>query len=305
MRFLYLTAAFICCVIISHAQFYNYNSGRTKQTGYFAALPYENIDGKLVIEAVIKHKKCRFIFDTGAPGCISKNLADELQLPVLSKQLITDANAKQDSMAIVTADITLQGITFNNTPTLVAGVLRLFDDLHVDGTIGSNMLHNSIVRISPREKLIYITDDRRKFALNKKQCVNMVLTPGQSLPFIWINMRNNKEMKELVEFDSGDGGFYVVALSHFNKYRDENLYTAVAEGNTGSDAGMFGSTGDTIVYAATVPYLSICGTAFNNVSVQTSFGNNSRIGAGFLRYGIVTLDYKNSKFYFEPFAAAQ
>jgi hypothetical protein len=55
-------------------------------------------------------------------------------------------------------------------------------------------------------------------------------------------------------------------------------------------------------YKVSVPQLKINNATFKNVIVETTYGNSSRIGAGLFDYGLVTLDYKNKKFYFEPFS---
>jgi hypothetical protein len=39
----------------------------------------------------------------------------------------------------------------------------------------------------------------------------------------------------------------------------------------------------------------------SNVSAETTIDNNSRIGSKILEFGLVTIDYKNKKFYFLPY----
>jgi hypothetical protein len=42
-------------------------------------------------------------------------------------------------------------------------------------------------------------------------------------------------------------------------------------------------------------------SVFTNITYNTSNNNNSALGIKLIEYGIVTLDYINKKFYFEPF----
>jgi hypothetical protein len=51
-----------------------------------------------------------------------------------------------------------------------------------------------------------------------------------------------------------------------------------------------------------IPELTVQGLTLRNIISETTIDGNSRIGARLLEYGILTIDYKNSKSYFEPYS---
>src|SRR5476649_1436951 len=102
-----------CCI----AQTFTFNQGGPASSAYYEEIPYENINGKLFVEGEIAGKKHRFLFDTGAPVAISKELAAELNAKILHKDLIPDANMNTDSAtAVEVNNINLGGIVFDHIP---------------------------------------------------------------------------------------------------------------------------------------------------------------------------------------------
>ena len=67
--------------------------------------------------------------------------------------------------------------------------------------------------------------------------------------------------------------------------------------------GLNGTPADENYYKFTAPQLLINGVAFKDITTETTYGESSRIGADLFKYGLVTLDYKNRAFYFEPYKA--
>lgn len=286
---------------ICTAQRFSYNQGGTTQTNYFSVIPYENIEGKIIVTAEINGKKHRFLLDTGAPNVISKSLFDELKPIVLSNQLISDQSGKKDSMVIASVnEIVFGNIIFNNIPTVVANQF-FFKCFNIDGFIGSNMLRNSIVRFSSIDKTITLTDDKSKITLNKKQSSDLMFPDLQSTPFFKIKLKNKKLAEEALYFDSGDNDLYNISFKHFNLFQEYSIYNILAEGKGSSSIGINGISNDTVQYRAAIPEININGAILQNAVGQTTSYPESRIGSKLLDYGIVTLDFKNKKFYFEPF----
>lgn len=285
------------------AQPFSLNQGGTNQKDYFSKISYENIMGKIIVTASIKNKPYRFILDTGAPNGISKSLYNEFKPQILTKISIVDQSGANDSILIVSMDsITIGGIVFNNIPTIVIENRIILDCFNADGFIGSNMLRNSIVRFSSMDRTITFTDNREKLLLNKHQSSDIFLTPTQSSPYIWIKHKNKKKAKEQLLFDSGMDSFFSLSLTHYFFFQGKNIFNLNSQGNGSNTLGLHGIAKDTIQYRVSVPEMIINGAKFQNLSFQTTNNNDSRIGSKLLNYGIVTIDYKNKKFYFEPFS---
>jgi hypothetical protein len=284
------------------AQPYELNQGGTSQQGYFSPITYDDILGKIIVTAVIHQKTYRFILDTGAPNTISRSLYNLLQPPVVGKIPVADQSGAIDSLQVVSIDSILFGnVLFKNIPTLVADNRLLFDCIGVDGFIGSNMLRYSIVRFSSRERTITLTDDIKRFSLRKSKSSDLFLNKSGSNPYIWIRLKNRQKAKEQLLFDSGDAGFYSLSLGHYKVLQKWNIFNLKAQGVGNNTMGLHGFAKDTIQYRVGVPELFVCKQKFQNISIQTTSDFNSRLGSKLLEYGVVTLDYRNKKFYFEPF----
>jgi hypothetical protein len=71
-------------------------------------------------------------------------------------------------------------------------------------------------------------------------------------------------------------------------------------GNGSKSIGLFNSVESDTHYRVTIPEIEVGSFGFKNVKTITMNADRSRIGSELLDFGKVTIDYKNSKLYFEP-----
>lgn len=278
------------------------NQGSSQETNYYTELRYENVRDKIIVEARIGQRNCRFIVDTGAPTTITASLHQELGLAIMDRIPIQDANGGIDSLMVSKIPaIALGGVSFVDIPTLVAHDSFLFDCLEVDGFIGSNLLRQSIVRLLPKTSQLILTDQLQRLSLDKKQAIPMQLNKAQSSPYISVRAKGKKSASITLLFDLGMEGLFDLALTHYTMLEQEKIFTDIAQTLGSGSLGLHGRGKDTLQYRLTLPQLLINKATLSNVPVQTTAADNSRIGAGLLAYGSVTLDYKHQQFYFEPF----
>lgn len=269
---------------------------------YLTRVTYDTVAGKVLVPVVIRGKTYRFIVDTGAPTAISERLFNTLRPSVIRKLHITDANNASDSLSIVSVDsLTLGDITFSGIRALVAGQNVIFDCFEADGFIGSNILRNSIIQFNHQALQLTITDSEKQLTLNKKQSAKLFLS-HQASPYIWIGLQSKKKVKEQVLFDTGMGSMYDMSLRSFNRFREYHVFIEKAQAIGSNSFGFFGAAADTLQYRLQLPELEINGAILKNAPAETTVDDHSRIGSDLLRYGVVTIDYKNRKFYFAPFA---
>jgi len=165
------------------AQSFDLNQGSIQQKKYLQKIPYQNIDGKLIVPVIIDGKTYNFIFDTGAPLTISDKIYKELNLQIITQTEVTDASDRKMGMkCILLPELHLQGITFINTPGFVhheasSDFVNLFECFEIDGTIGSNMLRNSAVQIDEKNKHIIIANSIIKIPGKKGLFQKMELHP--------------------------------------------------------------------------------------------------------------------------------
>lgn len=300
-RFLCLFLLFLI-PIQNKAQSVSLNQGGTTQKDYFAEIPYENYNNKLIIPVVIENKTYRFLLDTGAPCVITTELCKVLQPKFLANINTTDANGKSDSLKMVSIkELKLGNITFQDTPAMVFDNKLIFDCFKIDGFIGSNILRNSILQFSSVKQSIIITDSPSRLNLKKKQASKLSLVDIQSNPYIEVNLKNKNKGSDMTLFDSGMNNLYDMSLRAYEILKENDLFTDVEEGYGNATIGIFGNSGGTRNYRYTVPKIAISGTTFENATIETTNDENSRIGAELINHGLVTVDYKNKYFYFEPY----
>jgi predicted aspartyl protease len=284
------------------APFYPLNQGGTSQKNYFSVVKFESFHGFMIVTAKIKGDDYKFMLDTGAPNCVSTALQKKLNFKALNKVSFGDSNGTTDSTTAVTVDaIEFGGVTFNDVPTFVMDSPLFVDCMKVDGLIGSNMLKNSIVRFSYADSTITLTDNIEKLNIPEKYASDMMLTPNQSSPYITVKMEGKGKNTEQLLFDTGFNGFYDFANRHYKVFENRNVFSVEAEGYGRSSVGLNGNGKDVPRKRLKIHQMNVNGTAFQNVSTETSTDPNSKIGHKILKYGNATLDYKNKKFYFEPF----
>lgn len=278
------------------------NLGGTSQRNYFTEIEYEQIRWLPIIRVTINGKGYRFLVDTGAPNGITQTLFNELKPDVIKKVPMLDSNNDTDSLNIVSLkEITLGTVTFNNVPTVVLKNTLIYDCLKVDGSVGSNMLRNSIVHFSSKTSEMVITDQPERLNLNNKQPTDLFLTNYQSTPFFNIKFFGMGSASIPTFFDTGFAGYFDLALDHFKAAEQAEIFNVQATSRGKVNLGLYGFESDTTQYRLQVPEININSAIFKNVNLKTAQGKDSMIGARLLDYGIVTVDYKNRKFYFDPF----
>lgn len=266
-------------------------------TGYFIKLPYEKISDKLIIKAEVGGKQRRFIFDTGTITCVSQALANELELKDEEDVSVVDQSGKRDTSSIVVLDkITFNGISFNNVPALTFEKSVFFDCFNVDGFIGSNLWHKSIVQFSPEDNTIIITDRIDSLRLNKKFATKLYLDREQSNPYFAIKLGDTK-LRLL--FDSGSNDLISMNVGEFERLRGRNIFRILGRTFGTASIGMFGVAENVEMYRLYLARFFIGKNRMANAIIHTTEGE-SRMGIKLIDHGKVTIDYLNKQFYFEP-----
>lgn len=281
------------------AQSMNVNQGGTTQENYFVELPYENIRGKIIITIELAAKKRRFLLDTGAPTVISTHLYNELMPPALSKMEISDVNGKKDSLLLVQLPALMMGqIAFDGIPAIVMQENPITECFKVDGFIGSNVLRNSIIRFNSKENTVQITNDLKKLSTaNAKE--SDIIIDRQSSPFFTIHL--GKNITETLLFDSGSDEFYSMSNTRLKKYKKSKGVEILGESYGSNTMGLYGHADNSMSAKLFIPSLLFNQIDFQNIVTETTDDRTSRIGSQLLNYGILTINYRDKKSYFEPF----
>ncbi|TSJ43174.1 hypothetical protein FO440_03000 [Mucilaginibacter corticis] len=293
-----LTCLLLLASPVCFAQVFTFNQGGTSSKNYYEEIPYEYINGKIFLEGEIAGKKHRFLFDTGAPVAISKELALQLNAKVLHKDIIDDTFLHTDSVTTVELnDLKLGSLSFNHIPAIT-----LFPDFyncyHIDGVIGSNLLRNSIISINNTKHVIVFTDQKNKLNLKSKYSTDLVFKEGyQSDPQIKIVM--NKKVTLTIPFDTGDNEFLRINDKMVSSLTQYAIFDTLTTGYGASTIGLMGLQTAADKYLFKVASFSVGNGIFNNLIAESNKDAIPAIGSKLLEYGTVTLDFINAKFYFD------
>lgn len=288
----------------SSAQRINFKSGKVISKNYFEELSFKFEKNKIIIPVEIKGKTYRFLLDTGAPNIISKEVYESIQ-PKNNRTLSTsDANAITQKLEFITLEkVKLGAVEFQGFSALVFDLNgnEIFKCFNIDGFIGSNMLRHSIIQIDTKQQKLKLTDKAKYLGLNKENSQKIKFADSQYGPYIWIDLRGEENVREMVLIDTGMGSLYDISKNNYNIIKTKHIYNSIGNSDGASSLSLFGEVPISNHTRVHLPKLIINGFQINNVITHTSNGDHSKMGAELLNHGVMTLDYKNKRFYFNSY----
>jgi hypothetical protein len=287
------------------AQNVDFDKGEIKTKNYFEVINYEFVNEKIFIPITINSKVYRFMLDTGAPNMISTKVLNELNPSKKDSFNLADANGQVQKLnSVVIPKINIGNLLFENQFAMVFDIdnHNVFNCLNFDGIIGSNLLKNSILKISLDNKQLTITD-QIKILNPKSKPSKLKLVNNQKAPYVELNFKglNGKKASDFVLFDTGMPNLYDMSVRAYKIFNEKNVFKSIGSSKGVSSIGIFGAGEETDQYLIHIDDAMLNNFHFKNFNISTTPDNNSRIGLEFLKYGDVILDFKNEKFYFESY----
>lgn len=291
--------------LVMLANDFTLNQGYVEQQGFYITAPFDIRNDLLIIDVTINGRQKKFLLDTGAPTIISASLQKQLRFDILARIGAEDINGNHDSFTTVSVDeLSINGLKVRDVPALVIDDDNvMFKHLQIDGVVGSNFLRDMILRISVRDRKVIFTDDINLLDTVRAYCEHMYTDKDmQSSPVITVHL--GQGITEELLFDTGFSGFYDISGRKFPMFNNHEGVSVVGVENDKAMYGMIGVEPPTEKIKVLIPQYNVGGFVFHNVIAYTSSDNNSKIGAKFLRTADVTLDYRNNKFYLQPYSMA-
>ncbi|MFV0419866.1 MAG: retropepsin-like aspartic protease [Dysgonomonas sp.] len=287
---------------LKKVDFSTFNLGGSKASDYEIVLPCE-FGGLPIVTVSINGKEYSFLFDTGAITGISQKIVDEIQPRALTKIELNDSENRRDSLPVYSLpEVTLGGVAFNDIPAFLFKESEIKECLNLDGIIGSNLLHNSVVRFSSEKKTISITNNPENFQLKKENATEMIVTPDQGSPILKTTLIDRGTANVELLFDSGFTGVYALAIRHLYLFKEHDIFSLIEKGWGASSYTFFGRADETLQYRLRVPELKIGNLQLKNTLIESTMDDNSRVGAALFQFGDITLDFRNRLFYFEQYS---
>lgn len=281
----------------------NFNQGKINDKEYYEVIPYETEIGKIILPVTIKDKTYRFLLDTGAPNLFSPQLLKELNVAEGDSINVNDANNQDQKMKfVVVPQVKIGNLIFENQAGLIYDFEKhnLLSCYKIDGFIGSNLLQNSIIKINGSNKTVIITNKIKSLNIDKKP-IKMKLVGNQKSPYIELKFegKNNDKASDMVLMDTGMDGLYDMSKRAYTIFEKNNIFKALYSATGIGDLGLFGAGNSSEQKLLEIENANLNQQIINNLMVSTTSDDNSRIGLDFLKYGDITLDFLNKKFYFE------
>lgn len=288
----------LACANLTAAQ----PSGRSGSR--ISIVPYEEVNGKLIVSVEAGGKTRRFLFDTGANVIISKSLCAELGLDTVKRVKTTDTGGQRRSHPQVRVkELSMGDFDFTDVAAIVVDDDNIFFKcLEIDGVIGGYVLFPLSVRVSAKEKTVTLSDDLSHWQPDKSRSQRMMILYGQ--PYVKLTgINGSNKATHWALFDTGATRYTCRDRDHFGSMQHKGVFTSVEESVGSTSIGLHGLEPETRQFRAVLPRLQLCGAVMDSVPVSSNQSGSSLIGTDLLKYGNAILDYRRGRFYFEPFAA--
>lgn len=287
--FRYLLCVFACLPLCASA------------SGYCARIPYTEAIGKMIVEVRVNGKPGRFLFDTGAPVCLTHAFAAGMELETLGVVKTQDSNgAVSENRVVLLNSLAAGGVNFTQVQAAMLEEGNMIERFGVDGILGYSLFGDKVVEIDSRKKQIAIAGSEDYFELNPAQAMPMIT--DTRVPLVVVKLSG--EALDTVMFDSGAGGFFDLSERTYRRLQSEKAWILLSRGRGVLSLGAGGLEENALKYRVKIPLLTIGSGQFANVVTQTTAGNDSRLGSGLLNYGSVVLDYRKGLFYYRPYEEA-
>jgi predicted aspartyl protease len=268
-------------------------------------IPLELIKEKIIIPVELNGKMYKFLIDTGGILEISENLQNEFNFKETESTTIVGINRKEIEIKTVNVpEIKLGNWTFKNRKAIVSNLHSKYpySCFELDGMIGRDFFEKVILQFDNASNTFRITENSNAIKVIKNHRTKLKVSK-RGLPNVKLKINDKNEY---IEFDSGSGDFYSPKTSDVErKMKNDGLNKILSFYGEFSFGITMDNINHTYRYMQKVERFQIANTTFSNFYSQFSKVSAPRIGAGILKYGKVTLDFKNGWFYYEPYSESQ
>ncbi|WP_165585013.1 retropepsin-like aspartic protease [Chryseobacterium taiwanense] len=258
-------------------------------------IPFELIEGKIVLNVTIQNDQHHFIFDTGAFTIISDELKDKINAKksniIFEGIDANNAKSKMDVFTINTlkvADLSIKNVNFS------------FADISwmssrackkISGILGANMMKDKVWQINFKNKTLTISDK-----IENASSLSSVIVPFTEQHFTGVPKIEVKIRGQVLDyvFDTGSGMSFSLTQQSYNKIKDHDFLTF--EGLLAQSLNSI-SKGEKQVDFMEV---QIGNVNIGNQIIDSSLEATNLLGTKFMENYLVVLDCINKKIILYP-----
>lgn len=274
-----------------------HKSAGSTESNFDILIPTTQSSNLIFVKVEIGRKEYRFLFDTGAPMVISKELQEEFQFKVISQNLVYDSQNQSQMQNYVQVDsLNLACVLFTDL-TAVEADLRyspILACLNIDGIIGANLMRHAYWEMDASTGFLRMTSTKQHWPQgNNKLHTKPFKIKRTYTPVIELQVANT--LYPNITFDTGSSDLLSLGKDANNDYcADSVMFKAYGY----LSAGLFGSNVDTLesqaltLYLDSFPYL---------VPIEFEANKDARLlGMSFLRHFRIFMDWQKQEIHFLP-----
>jgi hypothetical protein len=252
-------------------------------------IPFEFIDGKIVVGVNVKNILHNFIFDSGAFTIISSELKDQLN-EKKSKTIFegVDANNAKSKMEVFSTDnLQIADLNIKNVNFSFADISWMSGRAckKISGIFGANMMKDKVWRVDFKTKTINV------FEKSQEQSNIVAAIPFSEENFTSVPKINAKIRDHNIEFifDTGSGMGFTVNQKSYDKIKDKDFLTF---------EGLLSQSLNSIVKGqrqVDLMEVQFNNTKLGNQIIDSTLDSPNLIGTRFIENYLVYLDFINKK----------
>lgn len=271
--------------------------GEVQQTDFKTEIPFETRLGVIILKVEINGIEYDFLFDTGAPNVISKELAQELKFKSKAKSKTKDSQGKYVKVEYGSIDtISVGGIAFTN---LGVGVIDLKASntiacLELDGILGANLMRQAIWQIDYENQVITLSDNMEMLTISDEAISVPFTTKTSGTPMLQMKLDSSISQKR-VTLDTGSNGHITLSYSTYSAAKKKKLVLSHSIGYGNLSSGVFGNASIDTLDFYKIPTISFGEVQIDSVIVSSSRKRSSVLGNEFFHNYVVTLNWNTKQ----------
>lgn len=254
-----------------------------------AKLPLISNNDRLFVTVTIDSQDYRFLYDTGALTVLTASIAGRHSFDTNDRIRITDSSNKKQKMGFCNIpELQLGELTVSNLPaTIFPDDNSIFECLAIDGILGSNAFARTTVKIDTKEGLLTV------YKTHPEDLQNQLKLDNQNGPYL-VTTLGDSELTFF--FDSGSTSYGKISKRSYKKSRQSFSEIAVIRGIRSWGVHGFAKP-------ERFSLLETNKLQFSNTTIPRYpliLGKENTLGSPLLRHGVLTLDYENRRWGFQP-----